>query len=139
MSTRAPVTSGRQDAMLSSDQGPRRWRIEDATVADTGNGRGRSVVKVTLDDVGAERMAALGEAHRGGFLAVLIDDRVVCLLRIKAKMGPEIEIDGNFGTRQAERIVRGLLGPLAGSDDKSSPQEDEGDNQPPAVKASDAF
>ena len=59
-------------------------------------------------------MAALSETHRGGFLAAVIDGRVVCLPKIQAKMVAQVEIDGNLDAREAQRLLRGLLGPFAG-------------------------
>jgi uncharacterized protein (TIGR03067 family) len=119
-----------QDGMLSSDQGSLGWRVEDASVIQTA--KDRPAVQVTLDDAGARRLAALGEAHRGEFLAVLIDGRVACLARIQSKMAAQLEIDGNFDARQAQRLLRGLLGPFAGNDqDTSSPPEEEDSPHPP--------
>ncbi len=118
--------------MAAADAGPRRWRIKDASVGKTA--LGRQAVRVTLDDAGARRMAALGQSHRGALLAVLIDGRVVCLSKIQAKMTAQIEIDGNFDARQAQRLLRGLLGPPAGDgDDTDSPPEEEEEQPPPAT------
>ena len=69
--------------------------------------QGRQTVQVTLDDAGTGRMATLSKSHRGGLLAVLIDGRVVCLPKIQAKMAAQVEIDGNFDARQAERLSTG--------------------------------
>ena len=113
-----------EDVMLAAADGPRRWRIEDASVGKTAPGR--YALQVTLDDAGARRMAALGEAHRGALLAVLIDGRAVCLTKIQAKMPAQVEIDGNFDARQAQRLLRGLLGPFAGGgENTSSPLEED--------------
>jgi uncharacterized protein (TIGR03067 family) len=125
-----------EDTMLADDEGPRRWRIADAEVAKTAGNR--PVVQVTLDDAGARRMAVLSEAHRGEFLAVLIDGRMVCLPKIEAKMPAQIEIDGNFDARQAQRLVQRLLGPFAGGGEDTSSRDEEED-QPPAIKGSGVF
>ncbi len=120
-----------EDAMGADDDGPRRWRIADAAIGKTA--RDRPVVQVTLDDAGARRMAALSEAHRGEILAVLIDGRVVCLPKIKVKMAAEVEIDGKFDSRGAQRLLDGLLGPFAGSGEDQRSLEEEEDGPPPPL------
>ena len=81
----------------------------------------------------ARRMAALSEAHRGEFLAIVIDGRVVCLRKIQAKTAAQIEIDGNFDAHQAQRLLQGLLGPFAGGgEDPGSPPDEEDDQPSPA-------
>ena len=75
-------------------------------------GPGRQTVQVTLDDAGARRHGgpkrvpsrrAAGRPHRRprGRPA-----------KIQAKTAAQVEIDGNFDAHQAERLLRGLLGPL---------------------------
>ena len=91
-----------EDAMAEDDEGPLRWRIADASLGKTA--QGRPTLQVTLDGAGARRMAALSEAHRDEFLAVVIDGRVVCLRKIEAKMAAQIEIDGNFDAHQAQCV-----------------------------------
>jgi uncharacterized protein (TIGR03067 family) len=116
-----------QDVMLAGEEGPRQWRIEGGSLGKAAPGR--QTVRVTLDEAGARRMAALGADHRGALLAVLIDGRVVCLSKIQAKTAAQVEIDGSFDAHQADRLLRGLLGPPAGDEDTDSPSEEE-DGQP---------
>jgi biopolymer transport protein ExbD len=119
------------DAMAAGDEGPLRWRIADVAIGKTAGDR--PTLQVTLDDAGARRIAALSEAHRGDYLAVVIDGRVVSLRKIEAKMAAQIEIDGNFDAHRAERLLHGLLGPFAGGgeDPSSASDEEEEDTLPP--------
>ncbi len=84
-------------------------------------------------------MAALGQSHRGGFLAVLIDGRVVCLPKIQAKMAAQIEIDGAFDAHQADRLLRRLLAPPAGEGEDTDALPEEEDNQGPPAMGSGSF
>ena len=84
-------------------------------------------------------MAALGQSHRGALLAVLVDGRVVCLPKIQASMAAQVEIDGNFDARQADRLLRGLTeSPAEDDEDTDSTPEDE-DGQSPAAMGNGYF
>ncbi len=84
-------------------------------------------------------MAALSQSHRGSFLAVLIDGRVVCLHKIQEKMGAEIQIDGAFDARQADRLLRRLLAPPAGAGEDTDALPEEEDNQGPPATGGGSF
>ena len=49
-------------------------------------------------------------------------------------MVAQVEIGGNLDAREAQRLVRGLLGPFAGgSEDTTPPPEEEDGQSPPAT------
>ena len=96
------------DTMLAGDEGSRQWQVEDA--------RARQEQRGPASGPGHAGRRPCGCAWRpwaapiaAASLAVLIDGRVVCLPKIQEKMGPQIEIDGAFDARQADRLLRRLL------------------------------
>ncbi|KKK91933.1 hypothetical protein LCGC14_2707990, partial [marine sediment metagenome] len=96
-----------QQTMLATDEGPRRWRVEKVEVIK--DPQDRPAIGVQFDQSGGQRMGALSEAHLKMPMAMLIDDRVVCMPRLMSKVTSQVQITGNFNARETAEIAEALI------------------------------
>jgi biopolymer transport protein ExbD len=92
------------EVMLAEDAEPRQWSVMRVTGVRDPETSQQSVM-VELDEAGSRRLAALSEAHLGTPLAVLVDNRVVCAPRIRAKLSESVQITGNFEVLEMVGLV----------------------------------
>lgn len=67
-------------------------------------------VDIEFKTSGATRMRAATASHIGRPVAFLIDGQVIMAPVVVAPIGSYAEITGNFTKREAERIVKGIIG-----------------------------
>jgi preprotein translocase subunit SecD len=67
-------------------------------------------IRVTLTKAGAEKMRKVTEEHRNKPLAIVIDGKVISAPVVRAVIGENVAITGNFTKEEAERIAKGLKG-----------------------------
>lgn len=67
-------------------------------------------VDIEFKTSGATRMRAATASHIGRPVAFLIDGQVIMAPVVVAPVGSYAEITGNFTKREAERVVKGIIG-----------------------------
>ncbi len=98
------------EVMLSGSEGRRTWGLRGVSqrVRTAGGPPVQPKIAAAFDQPGTVLFAAFTEAHVGGHLAVLVDDRVVCIPKVMTKMGGEVEITGISDEQESQRLVRAL-------------------------------
>jgi len=87
--------------------GVNRWRVTQARVLT--NPRDQSpAIGLTFDSPGAVRLGELYQRHRGGVLAVLLDDRVIAHFTLDSPLTKEVVIGGLGSREEVSRIVAKL-------------------------------
>lgn len=71
----------------------------------TRDGRGLPAVGINLNRTGGQTMFEMSENNIGGFLAVVLDGKVVTYPRIEQRIGESFIIRGNFTPREVEDTV----------------------------------
>ncbi|MHB1034128.1 MAG: protein kinase domain-containing protein [Pirellulales bacterium] len=100
------LCTGEAETMLAADQGVRTWAVTEWTKQATP--RGEPMVRVTLDQPGAQRMEKLSEAHIGSPLAILINDRVFNVPFLRTKLSRWVGISGAFSPEETEHLLDAL-------------------------------
>jgi preprotein translocase subunit SecD len=67
-------------------------------------------VAIFFTEAGALKIARLTKSHIGGFLAVILDGRVIMVPRINTEISKEALIEGNFTEEEVGSIALGLSG-----------------------------
>ncbi|HUT28886.1 MAG TPA: hypothetical protein VMX13_03755 [Sedimentisphaerales bacterium] len=88
--------------------GGRVWGL--TKVEATKGASGNPVVSLELDRNGTRILNDLTEVNRfaQNHLAVLVDDRVVCILKVEIRIWQDVEIGGTFTQEQADGIATSL-------------------------------
>jgi hypothetical protein len=88
--------------------GGRVWGLR--KVEATKGRSGKPVISLELDKNGTKILYDLTEVNRfaQNQLAVLVDDRVVCILKIEIRIWQDVEIAGTFTQQQADEIAASL-------------------------------
>ncbi len=91
---------------LFGDSNP--WRLLDAVLDE--RAPDRPSIALRLDREGGWRMGVLTEAHVGLPMAALVDDEVLSLPTVRAKVGDAIVITGAFTREEMTELVERLKG-----------------------------
>ncbi len=91
---------------LFGDSNP--WRLVDAVITLESGMPDRPSIALRLDKEGGWRMGALTEAHVNMPLAALVDDEVLSMPVIRARVGDAIVVTGAFTHAEVEELVARL-------------------------------
>ena len=95
--------------MMLNPPGARTWRLDDARI-DFDVNNDRPLVAFTFDPRGGKLFATLTAAHKGNFLAILVDNEVYSVPRINDVISQGAHIRGNFTEDDAEELAAALRG-----------------------------
>lgn len=91
---------------LWGDSNP--WRIVDIGVTLDGGAPEHPAIRLSLNQEGGWRMGALTETHVGWPMAALVDDEVLSIPMIRAKVTEAIVITGAFTKEEVKELVNRL-------------------------------
>jgi hypothetical protein len=81
------------------------WRLSAQATTDE---QGKPRIRCTLDTQAKRLMSAFSGNHKDDRLAVLVDDQVLMIARIKERLTDQVEVTGEFTAEEARAMCRGL-------------------------------
>jgi hypothetical protein len=99
------LVSDKADEAMLPGEGEEAWGLK--RVADN-DAMGKPAIRVTLDERGAKRFAALTKASIGKNLAMIVDEKVISAPRVMAEISDSAVITGKFTEAEVQALIDAL-------------------------------